>query len=163
MMPARFFGVAVAPLALLIGCTGAGPPNYAVLAPGARERPMDEYRSAAASARTESEAMERYKRSVSVIEGIGTLDQPLRPLYVPFPEYPDEARRLSLEGVVELVITIHETGFVESTFVSKSADPLLDRAAVRAVSTWRFAPNFSQGKPTKVRAYQRFPFVIRNE
>jgi TonB family protein len=66
------------------------------------------------------------------------------------PEYPAEARRAGLEGVVILEAVISENGCVREVVVSKSAGPLLDFQAMRAVFQWRYKPAQLNGRPVRV-------------
>lgn len=57
------------------------------------------------------------------------------------PRYPGAARRRGWEGVVTLVVAVSPRGRVESVSVLRSSGRgLLDRAAVDAVTSWRFEP-----------------------
>jgi TonB family protein len=66
------------------------------------------------------------------------------------PEYPAEARRAGLEGVVILEAIISESGCVREVVVSKGAGPLLDFQAMRAVFQWRYKPAQLNGRPVRV-------------
>jgi protein TonB len=55
------------------------------------------------------------------------------------PIYPQAARMAKIEGIVILEVVIDERGTVKNTRVLKSV-PLLDQAAVDAVSRWTFSP-----------------------
>jgi protein TonB len=58
--------------------------------------------------------------------------------YTP-PSYPEAARRAGQTGTVELVLTLSRRGTVTDVTVHRSSSvPELDRAAVRAATTWRF-------------------------
>jgi hypothetical protein len=63
-------------------------------------------------------------------------------IYTPKPQYPPEAvaRHLSASGI--FVIRVHvKTGLVVSGWPSQgTGSPLLDSAAIRAFSQWRFKP-----------------------
>jgi len=65
------------------------------------------------------------------------------------PEYPEIARQARKEGNVILQAVIGTDGRVESVTVLKS-EPLLDRAAIRAVSQWVYKPGKLRGLPVKV-------------
>jgi TonB family protein len=62
------------------------------------------------------------------------------------PIYPDLARKLSLRGVVKLVVVIAPDGSVKSTEVM-GGNPVLTKAAVDAVRKWRYeaAPQQTHG------------------
>ena len=66
------------------------------------------------------------------------------------PEYPEKARKTGIEGVVILSAKSDEKGNVEKVMVLRSPDPLLNQAAIDAVSQWKYEPLHIDGKPTKV-------------
>jgi TonB family protein len=74
------------------------------------------------------------------------------------PEYPLIARQLKLEGVVELEATIDESGAVAGVR-ELNGNPVLARAAVRAIEKWKFAPFHISGKPARVVAPLSFSFA----
>jgi outer membrane biosynthesis protein TonB len=69
-------------------------------------------------------------------------DQKKFAIYTPKPQYPPEAvaRHITASGI--FVIRVHvKTGLVVSAWASQgTASPLLDSAAIRAFSQWRFQP-----------------------
>jgi protein TonB len=73
----------------------------------------------------------------------GDLKPPARTVYVA-PIYPPLARATHVEGSVILEATIDEAGIVRNVHVLRSI-PLLDRAAIDAVSQWRYAPTRLNG------------------
>jgi protein TonB len=65
----------------------------------------------------------------------------LHAVFRPAPRYPSAARRRGAEGTTWLRVELAPTGRVVRVAVERSAGHLdLDRAAVTAVSAWRFAP-----------------------
>jgi TonB family protein len=65
-------------------------------------------------------------------------------------KYPDAAKQRRLEGVVVLSILVSETGKVIEVKVVKSANAILDEAAVQAVQQWSYQPATKNGVPVKV-------------
>jgi protein TonB len=66
----------------------------------------------------------------------------------PAPEYPSRARRRGYEGTVTLKVLVDRNGGVaELEIYESSGYRMLDRAALRAVKTWRFIPG-SKGNRT---------------
>ena len=66
------------------------------------------------------------------------------------PTYPKRALRLKQEGVVYLRILISELGVTEKIiFAQKSQYALLNKAALKAVSQWKFQPSIIDGIATK--------------
>ncbi len=63
------------------------------------------------------------------------------------PEYPREALRAGTEGFVEVEFTVDASGKVESvSVVNAKPSRTFERAAVRAVKQWAFAPGGGRGK-----------------
>jgi len=65
------------------------------------------------------------------------------------PEYPEIARQARKEGDVILQAVIGTDGHVESVSILRS-EPLLDKAAMTAVSQWVYRPAKLHGLPVKV-------------
>ncbi len=63
------------------------------------------------------------------------------------PEYPAQARRERIEGVVILEATTDKEGSVSDVRVLRSKDPLLDQAAMDAVRKWEYEPFYINGEP----------------
>lgn len=82
--------------------------------------------------------------------------QPLHkavPLYQinPPPKYPRIARRRGLQGVVLLDVQVNSTGCVEEVRLSRSSSHgVLDKAALKAVRSWRFNVGTVGGVPTSM-------------
>jgi len=73
----------------------------------------------------------------------GDIKPPQRIAYVP-PVYPTIAQTARVEGMVILDATIDEQGIVRDVRITRSI-PLLDRAAIDAVSKWRYTPTRLNG------------------
>jgi protein TonB len=65
------------------------------------------------------------------------------------PIYPEIARRAKVQGAVILEAVIDESGAVDRIRVLRSS-PLLDAAAIDAVSRWRYTPTLLNGTPVAV-------------
>jgi TonB family protein len=74
------------------------------------------------------------------------------------PLYPEPARALGLEGVVEVELSIDSQGRSQRVSLTRSAGALLDEAMLRAVAGWRFAPASARGTPVQVRLLVRHVF-----
>ena len=72
------------------------------------------------------------------------------PLDTPSPRYPDPARILRMEGAVVLSATIDASGRVVDVAIEKGVGPFLDRAAIEAVSRWRYVPARIGARPVAV-------------
>ena len=75
--------------------------------------------------------------------------QRAKQVYAPLPAYPPLARQGRISGVVRLNAVIGKDGAVEQLSVA-SGHPLLIRAAVDAVSQWRYRPTLLNGEPVEV-------------
>jgi len=81
------------------------------------------------------------------------------------PTYPEEARAARLEGTVLLLVSIGTDGHVTGSSVQSSCGhPVLDRAALQAVRSWRFYPARQDGRAiaTRVEVPVRFRFEERS-
>jgi TonB family protein len=77
------------------------------------------------------------------------------------PEYPEEAREKSIEGVVELVALVDTTGSVEQIqIVGGSHDPMLEHAAAKAILQCRYRPYRVREEALRVWAAFRIAFSL---
>ncbi len=72
-----------------------------------------------------------------------------RVLHKVAPEYPNDARKAHVEGVVRLHAIIGKDGSIKDLSVI-SGDPLLTEAAMKAVRQWRYQPVLINGEPVEV-------------
>lgn len=81
---------------------------------------------------------------------------------LPPPIYPEQLRFRRIEGEVLLEFTVNKAGEVNNPVVINSTPPgAFDRAALRAVYSWRFQPHHDdQGNPAEVRVRQSFGFSL---
>ncbi|MBN2397174.1 MAG: energy transducer TonB [Deltaproteobacteria bacterium] len=78
------------------------------------------------------------------------------------PHYPEIARRRGYEGEVLLSVMVLVDGTVGEVRVKKpSGHPILDRAAVRAVTAWEFEPARRMGIPVPLSVDIPVRFVLR--
>jgi TonB family protein len=73
-----------------------------------------------------------------------------RAIYVPEPEFSEEARRSKYQGEVTLLATIGADGRTRDLLVVRSLGMGLDEKAIAAVRTWRFEPAKKDGRPVAV-------------
>ncbi len=78
---------------------------------------------------------------------------------VPIP-YPERAKNLSIEGILEVEIIIGVTGKVEHIDIIRSPHPSFDKAAKSSISKWRFKPAKNKGIPVKVKARKEIEFNL---
>lgn len=69
-----------------------------------------------------------------------------RPLSVPRPEYPEQARQAGVEGKVRLVLTVATSGDVTDVRVLQSLGHGIDAAAIAAAQRARFEPARACGR-----------------
>jgi protein TonB len=79
----------------------------------------------------------------------GMADRGPLPLVRVEPQYPPQAARRGLEGWVQVRFTISTAGSVKDAMVVKSSHTLFERAAVQAVSKWKYQPQMQAGKPVE--------------
>lgn len=78
------------------------------------------------------------------------------------PDYPAEARRLDVKGLVILEVTLDRDGQVEPDIKVLKSIPMLDSEAVRAVRQWRFRPARNEANlPVRVILEVPLRFVLR--
>jgi protein TonB len=90
-----------------------------------------------------------------------TEDQALTPLIRIPPIYPRRAAIKGIEGWVELEFTVLESGSVTDVKILKAKPKrIFNRAAINAISAWKFKPRITDGKPVKQRATQIITFQL---
>jgi protein TonB len=82
-------------------------------------------------------------------------------VYAADPVYPAAALRSGIEGWVELMFTITETGTVRDVEVV-AAEPrgVFESAATQAVASWRYRPRLANGQPVPRRSYVTLRFNV---
>jgi protein TonB len=70
-------------------------------------------------------------------------------IFHPNPEYPPLAKMARIQGTVRLEAVISENGTIQD-LKAVSGHPLLVKAAVDAVSRWRYQPTLLNGEPVQV-------------
>ncbi len=76
------------------------------------------------------------------------------------PEYPPFAKKAEIEGQVLLRFLVNEEGRVIDIKIVKSLNELLNAAAIKAVSKWRYSPARQRDKPVKVWVVQPVRFEL---
>jgi TonB family protein len=105
-----------------------------------------------------SAAIAMQELNTAYANGSTPFDRPPNLIHVELPNYPDSARRAGVEGVVELVFSVDEFGYVHNVKVLASPDQSLTIASLDAIRKWRFAPFTIGGVAVKARLRQHFPF-----
>jgi protein TonB len=78
----------------------------------------------------------------------GQVEQALQ-IFAPKPEYPPLAKMARIQGVVRLEAVISKDGVIQDLKMV-SGHPLLVKAALEAVSRWRYKPTMLNGEPVEV-------------
>ncbi len=79
----------------------------------------------------------------------------------PRPRYPKLSKRLREEGTVLLQLLINKNGTVSEVEIKKSSGyPRLDRAAIKAVSQWRYTPASQRNEAITYRYEQPVRFAM---
>jgi TonB family protein len=76
------------------------------------------------------------------------------------PKYPEEARRSGVSGVVQIYAVIEIDGTLSHLAVLTSARPDMDKAALDAVSKWRYRPPACDGKPIRIHTIITTTFLL---
>lgn len=82
------------------------------------------------------------------------------PLFMPEPQYSEEARKAKWGGTVLVSLVVDETGHPTDIKVVKPLGLGLDEKAVEAVAKWLFKPGLKSGKPVKVFAEVQVTFRL---
>jgi protein TonB len=80
-------------------------------------------------------------------------------VYKPQPAYPPSARSMRIQGPVVLRAIISKSGAIENLQVL-SGHPLLVKAAIEAVSQWRYRPYVLNGEPVEVETRMIVNFTL---
>lgn len=66
-------------------------------------------------------------------------------------EYPKEAQKKKIEGIVYVQYVVGTDGSIESASVLRGVHPLLDEEALRVIKSIKgYAPGYQKGKPVRV-------------
>jgi TonB family protein len=96
----------------------------------------------------------------SATQAHGVLAGPL-PVHTIDPKYPPETMNEHIEGEVVLYAIIRKDGSVDSVQLVRSLDPRLDKAAMEALTHWKFRPGARAGEPVDIEAVIHVPFEYR--
>jgi TonB family protein len=82
-----------------------------------------------------------------------------RLIFHPAPEYPPDAKRAGVQGIVFLAAVISQDGTIQDLRVA-GGNPLLVQAALDAVKHWRYQPMVVHGEPVEVETLIRVRFTL---
>jgi TonB family protein len=103
--------------------------------------------------------MEQQELTAVIFEE-GETDEPAVPLFQPSIPYPDRARDLEIEGILEVILIIDTQGKVASVEVVRSPHVSISNAARKVIGSWRFKPARNKGVPVKMRVRQVVEFTL---
>lgn len=84
----------------------------------------------------------------------------LRALETSIPEYPRRAELSGVEGYTVIEFTVMPDGSVSEPAIAESSYRLFSRAALAAISDWKFEPVIAEaGQAIPVRTSMKFSFV----
>jgi TonB family protein len=86
--------------------------------------------------------------------------EPLAPIEIRAPEFPEAAVKARMHGQVQVAVKIAADGSVASAAIVTSLAPLLDRASLEAAQAWRY-PSESGGEART--ATLSFVFTLRED
>jgi len=108
--------------------------------------------------------MEKYALYGKDIYEMADIDKPITPLTIKDPIYPERAKRLGIEGWVNLKVVVSEEGYVEDAkVVASEPEGVFDKSTLKAAYSWRFTPGTIDGVPVKTHWTRKFSFVLKNE
>ncbi len=77
--------------------------------------------------------------------------KPPRPIFMPDPEFSEQARQAGYEGTCVLELVVDAEGMPQNIRVTHPVGMGLDDKAIEAVRQWRFSPSLKDGTPVAVR------------
>jgi len=93
------------------------------------------------------------------IEAISSMPKVLKEIK---PRYPDEARRLGIEGSVVLLLEIDEDGNVVSAKIVKKMGYGMDEEAMKAAYQLKFKPAYAGKTPVRAKIKYTFTFILED-
>ncbi|MGB6669826.1 MAG: TonB family protein [Candidatus Acidiferrum sp.] len=147
-----------------------GPPNFAILPPGAKPEQIFAYKRVytlnvqMANLNSASGSwILHFSELGSGTAGPGSASSNLTglaPVHKVDPKYPPDLIDQNVEGEVVLYAVIRADGSVDSIQIVRSVDPVLDANAKSALGQWKFRPAMKAGVPIALEAIVHVPFHI---
>jgi TonB family protein len=78
------------------------------------------------------------------------------------PDYPKEAKKRKVQGVVVSQIEVDEKGDVNKVNVLEAPNPIIKKAVTEALAKWKFKTNTINGEPIRVVGKLTFYYVLAN-
>lgn len=90
-----------------------------------------------------------------------SVDQEQQPLFRLVPRYPLQYAKMSRQGWVDVEVTVNEQGAVSHVEVLDSkGGKQFEIETLKAVSKWRYAPKFVDGKPVGAKTRSKISFTL---
>jgi len=150
-----------------------GPPNFAMLPPGAKPEQVfaakHVYTLAINMANINSASGSWILNFAELGSGPNGAPSAATDLVSPVPmrkvdpKYPPELIEQNVQGEVVLYGIIRANGTVDSIHVVRSVDPQLDANAKSAFAQWKFTPASKAGAPVEIEVIAHIPFKIRDD
>lgn len=86
--------------------------------------------------------------------------QQQEPLYRVHPIYPTSMAKRMKSGWVRLQFTVSKSGFVKDIEVLESSDSGFEKASIKAMEQWRYAPKFENGEPVEAKSTVQLDYKI---
>ncbi|MDY6864239.1 MAG: energy transducer TonB [Thermodesulfobacteriota bacterium] len=94
----------------------------------------------------------------------GDVDQIPIPIFKMKPIYPYYARKLNIEGYIEVKFLVDENGGTDHITILDSKPPgIFERSVIKAIPSWRFSPGKIEGKPVCTWVITKVQFKIEDK
>jgi protein TonB len=94
-------------------------------------------------------------------ERVDEVDAPPSPVSKIQPNYPNGLLKKRVGGRVLIICVVDDTGKVVSSSIKQSAHPDLDKAALDAVTKWKFKPANKAGRNVTAKCVVPFNFEVK--
>ncbi|MBN1602743.1 MAG: energy transducer TonB [Chitinispirillaceae bacterium] len=105
-------------------------------------------------------AVEQQGNMDAVVFNEGETDEDAIAVSTPVPQYPQRARELGIEGLLEAIIVIGTDGKVTSIDIVSSPHASFKTEALKVLKTWRFKPARNQGVPVMQKKKQVIEYKL---
>ncbi len=94
----------------------------------------------------------------------GDIDHPLTVLTQVQPIYPMRARRMGIEGWVEVKLLVSEEGFVKNIeIIQAKPEGIFEKSIMQSLFSWKFSPGTIDGVAVKTYATTKIRFNLEND
>jgi protein TonB len=108
--------------------------------------------------------MEKYAPDAPEAYEVGDIDRPITVLTQTPPLYPMHARRMGIEGWVEVKLLVSEEGFVQNVeVVTSEPQGVFEESVMQSLSSWKFSPGTIRGVAVKTYVTTTIRFNLKDE